>query len=642
MTIMSPAIFVSTLRSCGLLDAPQLGELNHLSGDDPRPLARQLLHRGWLTPYQINQVLSGHAPELIFGSYVLQERLGEGGMGQVYKARHQKLGRTVALKVIRKDRTADAVAVSRFRREIQAVSRLSHPNIVLALDADEVGGTVFFVMEYVEGTNLKDQVRRQGPLEPSLACEYVRQAALGLEHMAAHGLVHRDIKPSNLLVTHVAGAPPAGLVKILDLGLARLRFGEATDDSSGTLTHAGTLMGTPDYIASEQAANPHSADVRADLYSLGCTFYFLLSGSVPFPGGTAVEKLFRHRGEEPQAIEERCPGLPAEVGRVLRKLMAKNPEDRFQTPGEVAERLRPLALAAETRVAGHVCELPTSPQTTDITAHGLVVPSPVLAEPGKDAVAAARRTRSPRKKWWALPGAAAVAAVAAGALLAFVPRDGDTAAPTVTAVTSARATVSGERRYVRRPTRNETILACLKANGFPTLEGTWHYIGPFEYWRHDHQSRGFKEAYPPEKEIDLAKTYPGKGNQPVAWKQFASFKPGNIVDLRLFSDNDGSCIYLYHEFEATEAAPLPLSLGSDDTLTVWLNGQCLIAKETQRSCAPDQDHVLLAVKPGKNQVLVKVCNVNATWAVYVMPQLPDPLERSFGSSLRRDFPIKGP
>jgi len=195
---------------------------------------------------------------------------------------------------------------------------------------------------------------------------------------------------------------------------------------------------------------------------------------------------------------------------------------------------------------------------------------------------------------------------------------------------------------VRRATRNETILASLKASGFPTLEGTWHYIGPFEYWRHDHQSRGFKEAYPPEKEIDLTKTYPGKGNQPVAWKRFGDFKPGTITDLRLFSDNDGSCIYLFHEFEAAAATVLPLSLGSDDTLTVWFNGQCLLAKETQRNCVADQDQVTLAVKPGKNQLLLKVCNVNHTWAVYAMPQLPDSLDRSFGSSLRRDFPAKGP
>jgi serine/threonine protein kinase len=634
MKSMSPAAFVHAIRSCGLLDSPQLGALTDVGGDDPRPLARQLLHRGWLTPYQINQVLSGHAPELLLGSYLLLERLGEGGMGQVYKARHQNLGRTVALKVIRKERTADLVAVSRFRREIQAVSRLSHPNIVLALDADEVAGTVFFVMEYVEGTDLKEQVRRQGPLPVALACEYLRQAALGLDHMASNGLVHRDIKPSNLLVTHVAGAPPAGQVKILDLGLARFRMGQSASDGSGTLTVTGTLMGTPDFIAAEQAANPHGADIRADLYSLGCTFYFLLTGSVPFPGGTAVEKLFRHRGEEPKAIEELRPDVPAKVAGILRKLMAKNPEDRFQTPAELARRLRPFVRDAEPQPDSFVCTLPTSPQTADVTAHGEKVETSPESTP-----APSRRLFLQKRTCWV---SAAVLVAAAGVLLALLPSSGLPEAPAAPTVPAPERPNTAERRYIRRGTKNETILACLKANGFPTLEGTWHYIGPFEYWRHDHQSRGFKEAYPPEKEIDLAKSYPGKGNQTVAWKQFKDFKLGSIVDLRLFSDNDGSCVYLYHEFDAAAAASLPLSLGSDDTLTVWFNGQCLLAKETQRNCIPDQDHVTLAVTPGKNQLLLKVCNVNATWAAYVMPQLPVSLDRSFGSSLRRDFPGRAP
>ena len=389
--------------------------------------------------------------------------------------------------------------------------------------------------------------------------------------------------------------------------MASAQAGEAAD----TLTRNGVVMGTPDYIAAEQAANPHDADVRADLYSLGCTLYFLLSGSVPFPGGTPVEKLFRHRGEEPEPIEQRCPGLPAPVAAIVRKLMAKSPEDRFQTPGELARSLGSgVGSPAPWR------PIPTRPMTAGITmpdVGGPVRPS------NRERVVAWCRLLKGRRLWW-LSGAALLA-VLAGGLLSILPSEGGAeGAETSKRPVSSRPAVRGELVYVRRPTRNETILATLKANGLPTLQGAWHYIGPFEYWRHDHESRGFKEAYPPEREIDLTKTYKGKARRSVGWKPFSSFALGDIVDLRLFDDNDGSCVYLVHEFEAAEAALLPVSLGSDDTLSVWLNGQCLLAKETQRGCAPDQDQVTLAVKPGKNQLLIKVCNVNAQWAVYVMPQ----------------------
>jgi serine/threonine-protein kinase len=337
--VSSTADLLDELRQFHLLDPAQLDELTRRFQDqpaEPRPLARTLVAQGWLTPYQANQLVQGRGRELLLGSYVLLDKLGEGGMGAVFKARNWKLGQVVALKLIRKERVDSADAVPRFQREIRAAAQLEHPHIVRALDADEVGGTLLLVMEYVEGIDLKKLVQQQGPLPVPLACEYVRQAALGLQHAHAKGLVHRDIKPSNLLLQKPApGQAGAGpVVKILDLGLARL--GDGADGDTGTLTETGAVMGTPDYLAPEQARQSHSVDVRADLYSLGCTLYFLLTGQVPFPGGTFGEKIARHLMDEPVPVEQVRPEVPVGIALVVRKLMAKQPEQRYQTPAELA------------------------------------------------------------------------------------------------------------------------------------------------------------------------------------------------------------------------------------------------------------------------------------------------------------------
>jgi serine/threonine protein kinase len=301
---------------------------------DPRALARELLRREWLTAFQANRLLQGRGQELLLGSYVLLEQVGSGGMGEVFKARNRKLGRVAALKVIRRERLADDAAVRRFHREIRAAAQLTHPNIVLAYDADQVGGTHFFVMEFVEGQELGRLIKQRGPLPVATACDCVRQAALGLQHAHERGLVHRDIKPHNLLLTR------HGVVKVLDLGLARLNA-TAEGEASTTVTHEGMVMGTPDYMAPEQAEESHAVDIRADLYSLGCTLYYLLSGQVPFPGGSLLQKLRRHQSEEPMPIEYLRPDVPAAVAAVVRTLMAKRPEDRYQTPAELAAALNP-------------------------------------------------------------------------------------------------------------------------------------------------------------------------------------------------------------------------------------------------------------------------------------------------------------
>src|SRR6516165_8352429 len=293
MTVQTAADLLGLLQRHRLLETAQLDELSGAlaaQSPEPRALAGELIRRGWLTPYQINQLFQGRTQELVLGSYVLLERLGEGGMGHVFKARNWKLGQIVALKVLRKDRLADPQMVNRFQREIRLAGQLDHPNIVRALDAGEEGGAYFFVMEYVEGVDLAKRLKQQGPLPVDAACDYVRQAALGLQHAHERGLIHRDIKPANLLLTGGTGPQPA-IIKLLDLGLARLqRKGEA--DLTAVLTPVGAVtMGTPDYLAPEQAIDFHHVDIRADIYGLGCTLFYLLTGQPPFPGGSLAQKL---------------------------------------------------------------------------------------------------------------------------------------------------------------------------------------------------------------------------------------------------------------------------------------------------------------------------------------------------------------
>jgi eukaryotic-like serine/threonine-protein kinase len=210
------------LRESDLLESAQLAELAKLpeaSDPDPRVLAKVVLQRGLLTRFQVNQIASGRGKELRVGQYTLLDKLGEGGMGMVFKAQHRRMSRIVALKVIKKEKLANADSVKRFYQEVQAAAALNHPNIVTAFDAGEVGASHYFAKEFVEGSALARQVKTNGPLPIAAACEYVRQAALGLQHAHEKGMVHRDIKPHNLLATQVAGKP---VVKLLDMGLARL------------------------------------------------------------------------------------------------------------------------------------------------------------------------------------------------------------------------------------------------------------------------------------------------------------------------------------------------------------------------------------------------------------------------------------
>jgi serine/threonine protein kinase len=332
---------IATLHEVRLIDQADLPQVNNLQArfPDAKGLGAQLIRAGLLTPFQVNQLLKGRGADLVLGPYRLMDRLGEGGMGQVFKARHERLDRIVALKVIRKDKLADPAILERFRRETRAAAQLNHPNIVRALDADAIGPCHLLVMEYVEGPDLSQLVKRSGPLPVATACDYIRQAALGLQHAHEKGIIHRDIKPSNLIVTQAAGSQSAGLVKILDMGLARLEDRNGEETSSATMTQTGSVVGTPDFIAPEQARSSRQTDGRSDIYSLGCTLYYLLTGQVPFPTGTLTEKLLHHVMDEPRPVEELRPDVPPELAAIIRKLMAKAPEKRYQRPAEVAAEL---------------------------------------------------------------------------------------------------------------------------------------------------------------------------------------------------------------------------------------------------------------------------------------------------------------
>jgi predicted Ser/Thr protein kinase len=281
--------------------------------------------------WEVPDALVGHARYRVLGL------LGQGGMGVVYKAVQQHMDRVVALKVIHKPLLACPDFVERFRREVKAVARLRHPNIALAHDADQSGDLHFLVMEYVEGTSLDRVVARRGPLPVAEACEFVRQAALGLQHAHEQGLVHRDVKPHNLLLT------PQGQVKVVDFGLAHLPRAEG---AAATPVTSAPLLGTPDYTAPEQARDPSGVDVRADVYSLGCTLYFLLTAQVPFPGGTPLQKLLSHQERPPRPVTELRREVPAALAAVLGRMLAKDRARRPATPGEVASALAPFAAAA--------------------------------------------------------------------------------------------------------------------------------------------------------------------------------------------------------------------------------------------------------------------------------------------------------
>ena len=345
MPIESAESLIQSLRTSGLYAPPSFetlaAELASL-GADPQVLIRHLVDRDHITAYQLRKVVNGRSSELFLGPYVISDKLGEGGMGKVFRARHLRQDREVAIKVVREHLLAKPTARGRYEREVQAALALQHPNIVSVGSAGSTDGHYYLEMEFVDGLDLARMIQRYGVFSVPEACEYVRQAALGLHHAHELGFVHRDIKPSNIMVSgsrHVPKAVEPANVKILDMGLVRC----IGDDEERGLTRDGTVVGTPDYMAPEQAKNSRLVDRRADLYSLGAAFYYMLTGKPPFPIGTALDKIICHVEQAPPLLSATRSDLPEELVRIVDRLMAKNPEQRFATALELAEVLIPLA-----------------------------------------------------------------------------------------------------------------------------------------------------------------------------------------------------------------------------------------------------------------------------------------------------------
>jgi serine/threonine protein kinase len=329
--------FLTVVRRSGLVAADRLSVESGRLADAPSAehAAAALVRAGLLTRFQAKQLKHGRYKRFeIAGKYRLLELLGVGGMGAVYLCEHQMMKRLVAVKVLPVEKLKDPSALLRFYREARAVAALDHPNIVRAYDIDKFDSLHFLVMEYVDGASVQEIVARHGPMTPARAAQYAYQSAHGLQHAYELGMVHRDIKPGNLLLDR------SGVVKILDMGLAR--FFDQTSDNLTERFDANCVLGTADYLAPEQAVS-NVVDIRADIYALGGTVYFMLTGKSPFPDGTVAQKLVAHQTKAPKPVREFRTDVPPALQAILDRMLMKDPAARFQTPADLADALAPWA-----------------------------------------------------------------------------------------------------------------------------------------------------------------------------------------------------------------------------------------------------------------------------------------------------------
>jgi phosphate ABC transporter phosphate-binding protein len=327
---------LQNLKDSGLLPADDLqrllASLAETGETDGQALARQLVSGGKLTAYQASAVLERRFTDLRIGAYDLLDLLGKGGMGTVYKGRHRRMKRLAAIKVLAPEVARQSTFAQRFQREVEVLAQLSHVNIVLAFDAGESDAGPFLAMEFVQGRDLASEVKEGGPLSVADALHCVLQAARGLEYAHAQGLIHRDVKPANLM------RDTSGLVKVADLGLARIKSPGVTENESA-LTQAGGILGTVDYMAPEQALDSTAVDHRADIYSLGCTLFYLLTGRALYSGASLMSLLVQHREAPPPSLLDARPEAPAILNAIFQRMVAKWPEARYPTMTEVVAAL---------------------------------------------------------------------------------------------------------------------------------------------------------------------------------------------------------------------------------------------------------------------------------------------------------------
>lgn len=491
--------FLSAARTLGLIAADDLKRLAEGASGDAVRLARTLVQAGKLTPYQAGALLQGKARGLLIGHYLVLEKLGVGGMGVVFKARHRPSGRVVALKMLPPSFGRDRDAVRRFRREFEVASRLSHPNLVAAIEASEDRGVHFLTMDYIEGYDLERLVTNGGPLALKLALHCAIQAARGLEAAHAQGIIHRDIKPGNVMIDS------AGSVRVLDLGLARVI--EATNgfgrSVNGSLTQTGTLMGTIDFLAPEQADNAKRADHRADIYSLGCTLHFLLTGEPPFGGDTVLKRLMAHQERPAPALRDARPEVSETLEATYQAMMAKRPDDRPQSISEVVLALE--ACRSSAREAGDAsADLKTFARVTMSrpsprdrrgaeTASFVPAAEPIdLATEDPPPVQASPETAAPARRTWrrALIPIAGVTVLLALAVVAVlrIPRP---AQETPAKPPSARETPVA----LPPPTAtSESPLATLFADDFKTTKDHWYYSSEEELANKVVDAHGYRDG----------------------------------------------------------------------------------------------------------------------------------------------------
>jgi serine/threonine protein kinase len=426
----SLARYTETLEKSRLIEpdllARQLAEFQTRQAarpvrDDAAALGLALVTSGLITPWQQERLAQGQSKGFFLGQYKLLGLLGVGGMGAVYLAEHVRMRRRVAIKVLPARLVKDKANLERFHREAQAIASLDHPNIIQAYSVDNEGDLHYLVMQYVEGRDLEQIVNQCGPLDPIRAARFIRQAADGLAHAHARGLIHRDVKPSNLLVDSApdrdkklsgvgldAKKGASETVRILDLGLACA----VTSEESAGGPDGEPVVGTTDYLAPEQALGSRDIDGRADIYSLGCTFYFLLTGRPPFPNGTLAEKLVKHQMEQPPEIASLRSGVPAELAAICMRMMAKQPADRYASADDVSEALaefvppEPGERGSSTVIRRTKAAAPAAGETWDFS-------GPSSQElPAAEVSAIRIRQENDRKRMLFVAGGAALALVA--------------------------------------------------------------------------------------------------------------------------------------------------------------------------------------------------------------------------------------
>lgn len=518
----------------------------------------------WTSPSPPTADLPANMPTEL-GQYRILSELGRGGMGAVYKALHQRLDKLVALKVIAPERLNDRHTLVRFEREMKAVGKLRHPGVVAAHDAGEAQGRHFLVMELVEGTDLSTLVHRQGPLPIDQACQLAAQVADGLVAIHEHGLVHRDIKPSNLMLT------PAGEIKILDLGLALLRSGSEVTGARPS----SRVLGTADYLAPEQARDSRSVDIRADLYSLGCTLVKLLTGEAPYPSPqfqTTEQKLAAHRQAPVPDVRQRRPEIPVKLVEVIERLLAKNPDDRYRTPAEAAAALRMLRFSLRRReAAGEEGERRSRRQL--LIAAAMLLPITIAAyfltgegsltlhlpEPGIEILIDGRETSSGVRF---LPDRVERhLRVPAGHHELLVSKPGHK--PFATSFWLVR---HGQRRFEITLPRDPPAIAVVKANSGPPIPTT----DPDGAW-----------------EVSV-RTRAGMGNDPLYvplksdWS--GSQRTGMVQDAIFwgpFAVNQADSIWIFRtNVDAEAATKVDVFFGHDDGGAMYLNGELVTSSGT--------------------------------------------------------------